>query len=87
MDNIPVVPWYQSRTIITAIVMGVLAILDAGGVFKMDNELADRIIALVLALGSILVIYLRVEPSPPKPLTQQQAEALTIAATKIMRGG
>ena len=69
------VPWYQSRTIITALVMGVVTVLRLAGVVPPDDEALNRIIDAALALGAILVVYLRVEPSPAKAVTDAQAAA------------
>ena len=73
--NVQQVPWYQSRTIVTALVMGVVTVLRLAGVVPPDDDALNRIVDLVLALGAILVVYLRVEPSPAKALTDAQADA------------
>jgi hypothetical protein len=81
-----VVPWYQSRTILTALVMFVLTIVELAGVEVKDFPL-DRIIDGLLAIGLVYLSYLRLEPSAPKPLTQAQASVLASSAKRIAGGG
>jgi hypothetical protein len=81
-----VTPWYQSRTILTAVIMMVLSVLEWSGVRVGDFPL-DRVIDGLLALGTIYIAYLRLEPSVPKPLTQAQASVLLSSAKRIVRDG
>ena len=67
--------WYQSRTIITALAIGIVAVLKLAGVVPPDDVTLGQIIDALLALGAILVVYLRVEPSPAKAVTDAQAAA------------
>jgi hypothetical protein len=76
--DVQLVPWYQSRTIITALAMGVVTVLRLAGVVPPDNESLNRIIDALLALGAILVVYLRVEPSPAKAVSDAQRRAFEL---------
>jgi hypothetical protein len=82
MDPVQSVPWYTSRTIITSLIMMVLSVLEISGVTIKDFPL-DRIVDGLLAIGTIYIFYLRLESSPPKPLTQAQARVLTETAIQI----
>ena len=84
MNEVTPAPWYTSRTLITQLVVGVLIILKLSGVVPPDEDAVGKIIDLVLAVGAIYVTYLRLEPSPPKPITQAQSTALTVAAMRIV---
>lgn len=86
VNDMQPVPWYTSKTMVTALIMGILALLDALNVFKMDNELAERIVELVLVVGAIYIAYRRREPTPPQPITQAQADAIAAQAAKIVKG-
>ena len=77
-------PWYQSRTILMALVMFVLTIVELTGVEVKDFPL-DKIIDGLLAIGLIYISYLRLEPSAPKPLTQAQANLLLETAKSLVK--
>ena len=85
--EIPVTPWYQSRTIITALVMLVVTILKLVGVVPPDDKALGAIVDGLLALGAVLVVYLRIEPSSAKPITGAQASVLASDAKRIAGGG
>jgi hypothetical protein len=79
------VPWYKSRTIIASIVMAALAILRLCGV-EVGDAPVDTIIDGILAVLAILVTYWRLEPSPPKPLSTGQVDAIYRAAHSPREG-
>ena len=82
---IEVVPWYTSKTMLTALVMGLLAVLQIVGVIaKVDTETVEIVVAFAMLVGSIIVGYRRQEQTPAEPLNQAQADALVQQAIKIV---
>lgn len=84
MNEVAPARWYTSRTLVTQLVVGVVLVLRLAGVLPDDEELTGKLVDLVLVVGAIYVAWLRVEPSPPKPLTNGQTTALTATAMQIV---
>ena len=84
MQPVEVVPWWQSKTMLTALVMGVVAVLQiAGLIAKVDSGTIDAIVAAVMVAGSIYVAIRRTQPTPAAPITQAQATAVIAQAIEI----
>lgn len=84
MNEIPVTEWYTSKTMLTVLVMGALAVLQiAGVVVKVDSDTVEVIVAMLVLVGSIYVGYRRQEATPAAPLNQAQADALAVQASHI----
>jgi len=85
MQPLEPVPWYTSKTMLTVLIMGIVAVLQIVGVVAdVDSETIEVIVAALVLIGSIIVGYRRQEATPAEPLNQAQADAMTVQAVKIV---
>lgn len=79
-------PWYQSKTILANILLGLSALAAAFGAdLGLDDDTRARIVAGALALGPVINVILRAVTR--RPVTARKPGATTLLALLLLAGG